>query len=727
MKKTSPLSLKKGIISLFFLFLFTLMLSVSAYSIAEWREYGFDVSNRGFQDEVYSGGFGFSGTHIYDSITEGTEHQPLIADFDDDGANEIFISTGNLIKFYKVVGGSIILKDEFNIGSTMTVQAWSGNIDSDDYIEIVAIFGSSIYTINYNGSFNLSLNSSIATTPTTGISCINDSVYNCYFGDNAGNITEYNASTGLLSVHNVTVSGNVFNTSFNKQISPAINDVDNDGVYEIIFPTTDSGNDDSISIFDKDTLRYDTAFSTDGIIDLAGDITSVAGVLVYNIDGVGFDEIIITYTADSVATVTTEHGYIGCYSGGDGSVKWDNAFLEDGLEAGLVSTTNPVMADVDGDGTYEACAAGMTDNGNYVRAKCYDSNGQVEADSGLFPNNNYYFTIPNTQVKRYSLAAGNLGTDANNDLVIGNTILASVGGNFSLGLINLTTPTATNIQCIPSLADVNGDGTLDIIGEFNNYFYVSYSDYENEPPSIIGSFGRSFDNPVCYVENGTIVRFLAAEDPDGAYPPLIGTNYINDIEGDRERLSADCDDDSVIDVVGDYSDDAPYVECNYTTSGNHYTTIYINEEGDESNLYTHYLFGTVQVYIIDGVEGSTCNVDTVDTGADISGTEETTPPATLTDESVSIWLDYITGTDNNSKLFIGFLLWLIIVISLMVGMAALTQSGIAIVGIGALGGIVGFIILTALGIFPIWLLILVFLGLFLLAVLKLGFGMQGGG
>jgi len=693
------------------LFFILLIFSVTA---TDWTTYAKDNSNNALQNTSFIGGFDLLGSHTYNSVAFGTDYQPLIADFDADGTNEIAIHHGNLIKFYTLsLTNTLTLENEFNLGASVGSQPTSINVDSDSRIELIFALSTSMYTADYDGTnLNLTLNGTIGSViAETGISCVNDTVVKCYMGTTAGMIVEYNASTAAHQNSTVLQATASFsNLDYGLQISPVIEDINNDGELEIILPYDDSGDvqDEGLIVVNQEDLTLDTSFSTDGKIPNLGAGTNdakISGVLTHDFDG-GMTETCLTLSEISLGASSTEHARIICYNGLGTEIV--NVQVRSDSTVDDTSISNPVITNVLGSGDNHVCA--LAAQSNNLRIACYDETGTVVADSRTVDNTGSKYVTASVTTERYTMTSANIGTDESNDLIIGNAVFGGAA-DLSLRIFNLTTPTATNVQSNSVTADLNGDNQLEIIGLYTSYLYVATSDFTNQPPTLTATFGRTWLNPVC---NGSTIKFSAVEYDEADTRPT-GTNYYNDIDLDQERLRANCNGTANI-VNGSYSQANPTVSCTYTVPGTYEVDIYIEDASNPGDL-TQLDTEIVQVTL--GTEGVTCDTTQGSVGGTTLDSDTTVVTATGVSTGLTDSLDFITGGDSDSKLLIGFILLMVI----LVGVGVLAKNMI----MGFVAGIVGIIIVTALGLFPAWILVVFIILVVFLGIAMLATGMSGGG
>jgi len=87
---------------------------------------------------------------------------------------------------------------------------------------------------------------------------------------------------------------------------------------------------------------------------------------------------------------------------------------------------------------------------------------------------------------------------------------------------------------------------------------------------------------------------------------------------------------------------------------------------------------------------------------------------------------WLTAGNTNAKLLIGFMLFLMLVVGVAVGLARLGVSGSALSVLVMLVSGLGFILLTIIGLFPVWILVLLLLVLALITGLVLALKATGG-
>lgn len=144
------------------------------------------------------------------------------------------------------------------------------------------------------------------------------------------------------------------------------------------------------------------------------------------------------------------------------------------------------------------------------------------------------------------------------------------------------------------------------------------------------------------------------------------------------------------------------VQCNFSSLGSYAVRIYLQDDSHPAWFGTYDSF-TIQV--IDGVKGSTCSAGSQGIGEEpvsqalSGGAFQGTPSPSIS--PIINALNWLTGGNQNVKLLIGS----IIVLSVMVWIGLATQM----VTLAILAGLITFIILTVMTIFPVWMLVFTFI------------------
>ena len=314
---------KGGVILPIFLF-FIILLSISALGVNEYTRLGEDnfkqatgLWNSGQTNDCLN----TTGITCSSRALSSPEYVPLVADLDDDGANEIIVLDGTAIKLYE--NSDLDIVDTLVLSFT-PVYMIAYDIDGDNYTEIIASGASSLVITEYNGtsfhnqsSFNLPAVSQ--GTPHIILGCAGTN--NCLVaresrqsGGTPGSgsilVSKFNSSQITIS-SSVHTSANNLPACFSHNPIMEIKDYDGDGINEFIFSIGDPNGDkllikyiDSENISSMQTDRTITNTDADftglncGENGLSGRFTNP---LVANLDGAPGNnmETIIGYMIDS--------------------------------------------------------------------------------------------------------------------------------------------------------------------------------------------------------------------------------------------------------------------------------------------------------------------------------------------------------------------------------------------------------------------------------------------
>lgn len=498
---------------------------------------------------------------------------------------------------------------------------------------------------------------------------------------------------------------------------PLIYDIDRDGLLEGLWIRNYTYSPNSVIeliMLNLDNMSLETGFSDDGLLNitLSGSdshrVESVQDFFLYQSDdaynGTSQFEIFIGLKLYNASTANYYHREIGLTAAG--ITNFDNTEHLTTLDTYASSTV--ISYDVSGlSPNIGMCQLRQSTTGqNFVYVACWDGDGSSETESPMSIGSDidYYNRIYSADVDG----------DGKHELVT------------SLGIINMTTwdisinftdrfgiSIGSNVSPIPVTNDNNIISFLWIDNNQSKFFDALGADI-NGIPEVTDTYGRSYANPVC---NNTLdFRFSAKE--YFTTPQPAGTNYRNDIGTDRERVVTDCGNSTATSYTyGGWHLSEPYVTCSFTKVGTYHVRIWLQDDHN-TDILGAYLEEVVQV--ISGIPGQTCNLATVAIGANANPALDTSPnPITPTAVSggMSRSIDLITGGDADSKLLVGFII-LIIVVG---GLGSVTGNPIVV----AFSFLAAFIVLTAVGLFPAWILVT-----FLLVIIMLGIIVmkgQGGG
>lgn len=441
---------------------------------SEWREYCNSENNLCRQ----SGASYFSneGTESIINNSEGIEFEPLVADINNDGKNEIIIfSNSKLIIFNQSLG----LINEKNIG-ILVGQPAIYNIDPDNNLEIIfnANISSDSYLMafEYNGNFSKQCNISISNGLSgAGIKCADvGTTSSCFFKDQKNVFYNFNMSS-CTQKDSLATNNNEDTTP----TVPSILDYDNDGKLEgLWWFNNDSDSFMGIAIIELETMEFDTGFNSMGFID---DITQGSGTnyrsgfehlkanpVFYQSDNNGGYELLISYDNEKITGMSYDE--FQCYRSvlklydTDGTLLW--AKRPTTCEQPATGTYNcdistPVLADADNDGYDDVCFIMNGDNVCYNNAPddyfyCLDR----------FGNNIEGYPKNTSDVNLYGSYSANLDTplyiadmDNDNELeMIGSGFIWELNGTILKGNYSSFTKYA------PIPVDVDKNGILELIG-----------------------------------------------------------------------------------------------------------------------------------------------------------------------------------------------------------------------------------------------------------------------
>jgi len=542
----------------------------------------------------------WNGTDHITTYNAGSDFQPLSADIDYDTKIELITSNGNYLQVFSLSSlGILTLEDEFNFGSPQLVMSSliGTAFDDDNFMEIVSLFGTNLSVMEFNGSdlvYVQSVATGISSTygnATSGLVCEHftgaGTNYSCYFSDNHGNVLAYNLEDNALISYSISAS-DIFTSQNGKTYSPAMEDIDRDGIEEIIFNCNPDLNDyEGLCVFDQSTKALDTGFSVDGIIDDV--FTGVAscyvkGTMAYNMNGAGDTEIIATgYCRGATHVSSNEDGFIIAYKA-DGSEYITSTKVCDESSGTAYCSVSVPIADVF---YYEICVLGEIQvSGGRTSISCFD---------GLTGEKSFYYITGNHNYAEYDLktiVGADMVQDGRMDIVTGNFIYTLDRDTNTTTELNLSQPVTTVGH--PILVDLDNDNNLDVCIQKDSLTACIFPQYDNNIPEFTRDLGVNYISPVC---TNTSVTWSGRE--CGAEP----CHYTNDFAGDPERLSATCGYDGGY-VNGSYTSATQSYSCFFNTSGTYNFNIYL-QDNVNSEDYTEYQ--TQSVYVIDGETGIDCN------------------------------------------------------------------------------------------------------------------------
>jgi len=679
--------------------LFLLIVCSSVASAGgEWDNYQNNHMHWGYTSEIAGGMEELPTSSVSIAVGVDSETPLWITNTD----KYMISKVGNYINTYSA-GGSIIQENLVYPKIPLTSTTYDGELyilnANSSHLLAYKINSSGYLTLNISAALDSAINNS-------AIACSNIDKKQCYFLNDSNDIGEWDITGTSITYYTAA------NTAVSNTLRyPAVSDTHNDGVDYVIFSTDEYGTRGVLNSYNTNTHAVDTIFDGDGSVTIKTDSFTCSNPMIYNLDGGGFEEIIVTCDWGLAGVNSNRGGVLSFFVfkiDGTAYTGFPKLTTNTGANSAARGIGQPAMCDL-GYAHLAICSYSSNQGGiGGMTYSCVLENSSLVFDKKVLG-------VDIGAMAYTTTTCVDLDADGIDEILYGSSVLDSSGD-----IIMNFTGTFSAAEMLYNIIPVSVDGTANVAFVRNKVastiIYSSSTAYNNTPPTLTDSYGRSYSNPVC---NGSTVRFLAKKYDETAAQPS-GTNYYNDIDTDLERLVADCHGNGTL-TAGSSSLSAPYVECTYNSPETYYATVYID---DNYNVDDTSQSDTISVYVITGVD---CNEDDVGIGEESLEGEAETGVITPTSTATATFLDAITGGDNNSKIFIGFMIWLIITGCVMMGVAKATSSGTAVLGIGALCGVALFVILTALGILPVWILILFFIGLILLVILKIGFSGASGG
>ena len=683
-----------------------------------WEEFGNSPYNR--QREIdHANEWTQTGLTSIKS-NSGHDFQPLIYDIDNDGLTEIIISTGNYLQILEWNSDSLILDDEYlNSGSLRSMMSLLPDVNNNGYYEIAGVFGTTNITIfEYNGtSINvLYTNSTNNYNIQSGLRCINHTGnITCYAsawnGTYAG-IIEFNTENGEMSAINLSTN-NIFDTTWGIYSSPPAYDVNRDGNIDIVF----------IADYDDDSYEgyviYDVTSQT--LISTISEVNSYAIITmigIENIDGGGDYELIISWNYNPAQV----NGYSAItVFDWDGTEIWENEVFDDAGGYDLYNT-GFAIGNIDGTGNLEVCAGAIrTSLFQFTKIKCFDiETGKIRFTWGTDGHkiNNGMPSFP---------VMADMDSDGKDEIIFHESYF-NLDINYTLNNINIIVNPDESYDRHPALADINGDGLLDICETEATTTFCSLSTAENLPPTInesynYGGFTANYDytSPICV--NTTII-FEGLQGTDG--------NYNNDFDADQERIVTNCgfhnETHESIGTqyssylgYGDYSYINPSFSCYYNNTGTYRVRLYLqdNQNTDDYNVYQNDI---IIIRVIDGEEGVTCN-DPPITLEDLESGTSATSQEDSTNDAIETTLGSLFGVGSGSDM-----LKMIIGLAIIIGIIVMTaQHGITNGTALLIIGIISMLMVTFIGLIPLAIFIIFSIITFFIFLLSKTLGTGPGG
>ncbi len=730
---------KKSFIVLTVLIMSLLLLPlISATDVANdfgfgWGVYQDDKFNNGRLDaEAIPGDFTAEQvTNIFGFGTLGV--QPIALDIDNDTFVEFIVGQGSTLYILNADKTGFTIEDTFSApsGSSFTYAlAFNQSSVVDDFNEIIVAFGNETLWLRYNGSeFTILAAVNDTGFAGSGIQCndyfttVNQS--SCYWlasgGDAGFNVTTFNLTGSSISSTRLLATGTEMQMALPFG-QPTMQDIDADGFEDIII-TARSGRIRYVAYQPQtDSLNTNLLGGTGTIeIFLNGEGAGRShGQILSSQDASRFD----IYGTGSVAGgASSDNTFIYRIRGDTGAVLWATKLTDIPLSTGVEP---PVLADfvtIQGEFTAvpEICA--ITPDGSFA---CFTLNDgsmimNISLDGGLdrsFPGEGGaaggFFS--NTTV----VIAADMDGDGDLDLVTNRKIFfLDAGTNSSTSLSYAQATTDDNHVHI--VVDVNGDSFLDICGQRAGETYCSFSDATNQPPVLDNNqrFGGyenliGYDTLICL---DTAINFRAQES-GGVFDSSLFGNYNNDVSTDIERIVSNCGQTGTGNVNpsftgnllnGTFDDPAsPVFQCIYNNTGTYSVRLFLQDDSHDE-LLTTFNTETIVFTVVEGDPGIDCNRGTP-SGIGGAGNVTTGTPgdASEQEEALVSLLDIITGRSIFLKLLFG----LGILIGVIVAVAQKAESPFVI----GFAGVATLIILTLLGFFPFWVVILLLVAITLFAI-----------
>jgi len=689
--------------ALFFLFL-VILSSIAVSATTDWPQYQRWNFKGGAQDTTYYSEW--NGTSTYSELAFGNNYQPIASDWDNDSVMELIGSQNNVLYIYTLSStGVLTLENSFNMGATQDSQGYMFDNVSNKLLMIG--FGTTMYSLRYNGSsLDKSINATLNNASISGITCITlGGGQGCYWIAGS-NLTESNPLDLSTMTQTTNFSAYTFSTD-----APTMIDSDQDGDYEIITMMKVGGANQYLGVIDRATLALDTTFSTDGLLSLSATNMGNPHVISYNlVQGFGTEICALYQTHPGANPVMIE-----CVDYAGNSLL--SATIQADAFAGDPVIGTIFLADVDGVDGFDVCAYGVSEaGGSHINTiSCWNGwDGSLDlVFTESFPDT--YFGAGIADI----MTSADMDNDGKDDFLAGNYIFYSNG---STSNTNTTISAMLNIASNIIPVDISGDDILDVCGQYTSETFCATTNVAvNVIPTLTNSLLKSYGNPVC---NGSTVRFTGKEYDEVIGRTVTADDYYNDGATDQEKLVADCYGNTSL-TNGSLSLAAPYVECTYNAPNTYYAKVYLLDDHNTGD-YTQYQSFTIQV--IAGIPGSTCGTE-VDVLSDDDGIADTDLSGATPSEIDQGWtalFGWLTAGNSSAKLLIGFMLFLMLVVGVAVGLARLGVSGSALSVLVMLVSGLGFILLTIIGLFPVWILVLLLLVLALITGLVLALKATGG-
>lgn len=728
------------------LYIFPLVLLASmVLANTDWVRFGDEPTSEAPHEVIDALGLftnesALSSCSISHGIQAGTE--PLVYDFDGDGDLEMFLPSidDNFIRIYNE---ECVLEEERNLGIPDGQACLFDGALNEDWGSGVTIFlkiDNNFTVMQYNGSFlNVTKSYSMnwtrqdgnltnVTKPYLSCSGLNYGEDLVYYVDDYNVIIRFDNNTRWNSTLNLTLtypSDSIGDNNIDDYFDNVSIAVGSEGFHTpVYFVNLDKYG----SFFNmiwryKDIVYQFDATGSDWINNLSGSCWYNYGTFIHYL--VIADENAASDYSVFVANDGNQVGWnpteVTCLRKilSDGTTDWTNSnyyytsFYSDGdlrgdpsiVSFGVTSSGFEKRIWVSGGGHYRtACFSGCI----VCSYREYDFDGTEDVyreSTGC----NLLGGLPNRVTGGFNVWNLLKGTGTSTGKLLGDIYNDSWGGSRNAYLINF--PNTNSI-----IVDIDGDNLDEIINFGTDNTKIYKSGFANEPPNLYNniSYGGYYGymNPVCV--NSTAL-FLAAE----CYA-FDDCNYDNDLGGDLERIVSNCgvnpdgspnSNPTTFRSEGSYDLAQPEFYCYYNVTGTFSVRLYLQDTANDDD-YSVFNTQSILINVIDGIPGSTCNIPgtQITVPSDNEPVPEATPEQEAIDNSIDSTMGILFGTSSRMKLIVG----LAIIIGVIVLVAKHTK-GAPIPTIA--GAILTLIMVTFLGFFDIWIMLLVLIAMLLLMFL----------
>lgn len=725
----------KPSVYLLFVIVLSIILSSGVFAaITGFESYQDYRGNRGYVRDIYS--YWNTTPDLSADVGAGSLYQPLVADYDGNGEQNIMQFINN--NLYVFIGQELGTPSLTNVGvvalpnDTQTHPAlWLNN--SNDKITWLTVANNSLFAYTWDGDLYgfhnaFADNSQIdGCTSWSGIKCSSNDY--CYAVCRNDSISTHMVRFDM-NVGTYTIGASLGNITLKTYGIPAIS---NSGLTfdDIAFACdVNRNNNFGLCVVRGDTLGFDTTFASVGYIDdisayFSNQPEAISNPIWLPATGGLFESIYISYLKSATCALASAHTpCLGSYTR-SGINSWATCANDI-----AVCPTKPSMPCCNPNfavdtvyvgqpfGAYlgdelKICAAESAGYATTMKLLgCLDvttGSRDVNLTAGTVAGAvNFYGTTWSSGRITNGLAFANTGDITNDYLVFGNALYKAKNSSSMALAVDMSAVYGNNEMI--SFYDITGDGNGEILTSkalSTKALYSAVPLSVNNVPVIdnskaTGGYYGYYVGATCL---GTTVTFEARQ-----CPSEFGCGYSNDVSSDTERLSTDCGTGTA--TYGAYSADNPKVVCNYNTTGAYPVRIYLQDNIHASDL-TQYNSELIMVNVIDGIDGTTCNIEMISSPKPKGGnlTSQQIEAQTIIDTSINDVFDIFLGTSPYLK---GFFAMLIILFVVYEFATKLPSSPV----IAAIAGMITAIFLTTIGFIPLFLMIIVLVSMVLTLVFK---------